>query len=240
MFPGVRWSECHINAGARKASVDKNEGVLIGIDRPVRVKLSWLKEKVESIKNGSVGTGHIPFSCHAREIVNGAKVKMIVMVRHPAEVVISQVKYISKSKSHFANDHYKKIGFDESVRLSTVGSTKIGLTRLSYRYQEILNWVQHTDSLLVRFEDLIGERGGGELEAQVRELKRIASYCGVHVCPESIEQLAEGVYGGTHTFEKGRGGKVGGWRDDMSPANLEVLKDEIGDIAERLNYSLMA
>lgn len=243
-LPGIYWSGLHIgesSVGSRESFANQSavlSACKVGVDRPVDAGVTWLKNEASQVGNGSVSTCHIPFSKKAHQVFRKRRLSHIAIVRHPADVALSHAHYINLSPDHFAYGYYKDLSDEERVRTSILGVPKIGLESLSSRYTSILKWEDEGDALILKFENLVGPKGGGSLQKQIDALDRLAKYCQIRVSSNVLAESANGIFGGTHTFEKGRGGQIGGWRQDMSLSNKEVLRAELGKITKRLDYDL--
>ncbi|MCH9812139.1 sulfotransferase [bacterium] len=58
--------------------------------------------------------------------------------------------------------------------------------------------------LLIRYENLVGPRGGGTVHKQIAELKKIADFLEVDIDDGRLKEVASKLYGGTTTFQKGQ------------------------------------
>ncbi len=71
-------------------------------------------------------------------------------------------------------------------------------------FNDFLRWTKEPNFLVVRFENLIGEEGGGTKEAQIKEIRKIVAHLGVTVSEERIQYVVDNLYGQTRTFKKGQ------------------------------------
>lgn len=79
--------------------------------------------------------------------------------------------------------------------------------------------------LLVRFENLVGSRGGGSDEAQFNEVKKIAQFINAPIKndDEQLKALAFSLFGNNkNTFRKGQ---IGNWTDHFDK-DIETLFNE--------------
>ena len=76
------------------------------------------------------------------------------------------------------------------------------------------------DVLVVRFEDLVGMAGGGDKELQLKSIAELADWAGLSEF--NLAQVADELFGGTHTFRRG---KIGQWR-----SLDKVLRDEVSNM----------
>jgi len=110
------------------------------------------------------------------------------------------------------------------------------LTKLIENVQEIYNnflpWLQHPMVYAVRFEDLVGTRGGGSAEKQIETLQGIGRHIGITLSATEAAQLGSQLFGTSATFRKGQ---VGAWKQEMNTAQRkrfcylhQTLLEELG------------
>lgn len=212
--------------------------VSLGLDVPVNVSERWLR----SYLRGARGylSGHMAYSGHLVEILSTENFRVIQVLRHPCAILASWANFITEP-GYYRSDVQKRmsrLSFDERVKLMAhggyLGSHYIaGIRDVFLRAQ---GWYEKLDGVLVvRFEDLIGSRGGGDDEAQTSALKAVLSHAGLDPDQERVRDVQAGLYGGTHTFRKGH---IDGWKDQINEeTEREVYHLLKGIIAfERFGY----
>jgi hypothetical protein len=88
-------------------------------------------------------------------------------------------------------------------------------------YKMYLPWMQAKKFHTVRFEDLVGSRGGGSDERQYHEIQKIAKHVDVELSAEKIKQISDDLFGGSATF---REGQIDGWKKHFTPEMKEAFK----------------
>ena len=88
---------------------------------------------------------------------------------------------------------------------------------------------------VIRFEDLIGQAGGGSKEKQVYEIQKIAQHLDINLSIEQATDIAYRLFGGTFTF---REGQIGSWKKYFTPEIKQVFKNTPGglDLLIQLGY----
>ena len=86
----------------------------------------------------------------------------------------------------------------------------------------------------VRFEDLIGAKGGGTDMKQLDMIKGIFNY--LQIDGIDAEEIASKAYDkGSTTYRKD---KIGGYKDVLSHKQLELVNDLHGDIIKQFGYEV--
>ncbi len=92
-------------------------------------------------------------------------------------------------------------------------------------YKQYLPFVHQKNVYVIRFEDLIGQAGGGSKEKQVYEIQKIAHHLDINLSITEAENIAQKLFGGTFTF---REGQIGSWKKYFTPKIKQVFKNTPG------------
>ncbi|RME60149.1 hypothetical protein D6779_02685, partial [Candidatus Parcubacteria bacterium] len=97
-------------------------------------------------------------------------------------------------------------------------------------------WFEQPDVLVVRFEDLVGSKGGGDDNAQRKTIKQVFEHVGWDMADDDVQKIQENLFGGTHTFRKGQ---IDAWREAIPEELQKILIERIKIIPcmERLGYA---
>lgn len=201
----------------------KEVPLIVGLEIPIGVSPGWLREYLHGA-SGYV-SGHAAFSPHYSAILHSEQYRTIQVVRHPCAVLASWANYIAEPGYYWrdAQRVFARLSTNERVRLMLYGGFLNETdTRIYYRsFREVWNqvqgWVGPDDVLILKYEDLVGSRGGGNDELQRATICKMMRHVGMDVNDSEIHRIAENLYGGTHTF---RQGTIEGWRKHID-ADLE-------------------
>jgi hypothetical protein len=87
---------------------------------------------------------------------------------------------------------------------------------------------------VVRFEDLVGDLGGGSKKAQYQLIKHLAGHLRLTLRMSDIERIAEASYSSrSPTFRKGQ---MGTWKAELTAEHKEAFKNIAGDLLIDLGY----
>ena len=73
-----------------------------------------------------------------------------------------------------------------------------------HRYKNMLLWDREENSLLVRYEDLVGEAGGGSKDAQKKAIQSILNFLQIKQSDSRISGIIKQCYGVGPTFREGK------------------------------------
>jgi sulfotransferase 6B1 len=108
-----------------------------------------------------------------------------------------------------------------------------GLKGIRGLYEAMMPWAHSPYVCAIRFEDLIGEPGGGSRERQIQTIQRVAQYLGIDISLEECEEVSNKIFGNTATFREGR---IGSWRNFFSPEHKMFFKQHTDNLVVDLGY----
>ena len=160
---------------------------------------------------------------------------IVYCYRDPRAQIVSMIRFLAGNKliaRHPWAQVYRPIlqslgSMDRMLSFAISDSTFP--FRDAYRQNRWL--LYHPNVLKLRFEDLVGEEGGGSRQSQAAAIERWAAFLNVDV---PAEKLAEGLFGGTDTFNKGR---VDSWREVFEKHHLKAFDREFGDVLVEYGYA---
>ncbi len=171
---------------------------------------------VSQVRKGQFFSAHVFWTQELEDLVTANGSKMVFMVRDPRDVLLSRLHYVLRLRRHWLHS-YLTTQFDNAadrLRVLINGNAEPLVLSLRTTLEGYRPWLQRPNVLTVRFEDLVGARGGGSAEAKLAALEAIAGHCGL--APAHLQELAASSSGATATLRKGR---IGGWREEM-PAEI--------------------
>ncbi|MDD3627263.1 MAG: sulfotransferase domain-containing protein [bacterium] len=228
------------------------------------IPLPILEKYFSLCEEGKYHFTHIRYHQALYEIFKRLNYKMIIIIRDPRDVTASLANYSLKTKSYRLHRFFKNLkNFDEVLKYTITGVTpeefqkklklyvfiqkiknKLGLRCLPYRnlmeasvrnrFDNFIQWTKKPDFLTVKFEDLVGEKGGGSRERQEQAIRAIFKYLQIPEDGERINYLCENIFSPkSKTFHKGQ---IGGFKDIYKPEHKELFKKVAGDLLIQLGY----
>lgn len=209
--------------------------VIIGMDLPVAISKRWMNKKFSQLPVDYYVFGHANYSDHLFSILEKNNIKTIQIIRDPRDVLLSYVHYVAKTPSHFIYDFYKDLSFDERLRFTLQGGEAGNLYMESFptMLKQVDGWFNKKDVLVVKFEDLIGSQGGGDDDLQKSVITSIVEFLKIESV--DIDLTAKNLFGGTHTFRKGR---IGTWQEELSEEQIQLVRSKIDGTAKRWGYEV--
>jgi hypothetical protein len=100
-------------------------------------------------------------------------------------------------------------------------------------YEDAVTLAKRPNTLICKFENLVGPRGGGKEEAQREEIMKIATFLGIRISFERLQYIADHLFGGTVTFYKG---KIGSWKKAFSREHKKLFKKRRNHLLTTFGY----
>lgn len=203
----------------------------VGIDTPVDVARWPIDARLQRLEAGAFGSGHLGYTRVLLDEIKSHGIRPILMTRDPRAVLVSGIDYILHQPHHALHRGFSSLEHHVQIRRMLLGGDIGGveLRSLHERCTALAPWLEDRQVLRLRFEDLVGSRGGGSDVRQRESLTRLAECLGVETA--IVDDVAAGLWGpGRATF---RQGTIEGWRDGI-PAEM------LADITAELRPVLLA
>lgn len=207
----------------------------VGLEFPVSLGYAWL-DRYLKIANNQYLSGHAAFSEQLVHLLQKNGIKQIQVFRHPAAVLVSWAKFIAEDKNswHPSHAHMVKMNLDDRCRFMLTGGLLEGGKYYQSSFTEILSrtdgWLEST-ALVVRYEDIVGAKGGGNDDAQRLVIKNVMQHMGMHAAENELDRLQDQLYGGTHTF---RSGQINSWQAEIGQDTLQLIQSNM----DKCKYSV--
>jgi hypothetical protein len=184
---------------------------------------------------------HLWWSDECAALFRHREVRQILMLRDPRDVAVSGVFFILNRKSHHLHQYFVGLPDMESRmeaylsgvtdKYSTIGQ---GLADIKGSFNRYTAWSEEPGTLTIRFEDLVGSKGGGDDTQQANAVQRIAEHIGVALNNSQTTSIAEKIFfSRSVTFRKGA---IGQWQEHFTENIDRTFVKHAGDLLHHLGY----
>lgn len=186
--------------------------------------------------------------------------KKVILIRDLRDVAVSIVKQIRKTPwpgmSQADREAFLKLSPDEQLLFAiqfeydvyevaekAPNSNQVSLVRIA---EQALCYAQDPTHLVIRYEDLVGNKGGGSSEKQCETLAALARFIECDLSQEKLSTIAAQLYGNDYnpfgkedlknyrsTFAKG---KIGSWKEAFKTEHILAFKEKMGHLLIQLGY----
>jgi len=211
-----------------------SDGYLLGVNSPVMVRKSPIDSILRKVKEGQFISGHVGYQQELLDAIIANGFTPIQVIRDPRAVLASFVPYVLGDKNHFLHKLFKSLPSDERYKAVLDGVTENISTQRSLKQccEALDPWLNTDGVIVVKFEDIVGDQGGGSDVKGLEVLERLLG--ALNIPRENISQVAENLYGpGRHTFRKGR---VDSWKEEISDSLLERISVEMSAVLDLWGY----
>lgn len=170
---------------------------------------------------------HIPVK---KELIEGLAVrnyKVVMLVRDPRDQLISALCWINSGQDE---DHifavpeaFHYMSYEMQVDELITGDL-FGYKLFDRSYRSFFPWLTVDSSrvLVLRFEDLVGPKGGGTIEKQREALYKLARHIGFPLTEEKAAFIGDYLFGKSLTF---RSGQIGEWKKVFTPEQKKRFEE---------------
>lgn len=203
--------------------------------------------KIGSAPNGSIVRSHLMYSPEILKSLETFGCKTLFIYRDLRDVAVSHARWVTKEERIFLHDVYKSypnfdtqlMGSIKGVPLGSPFSSNVSQPNIGADFSRWKGWIDDPNVYAVKFEDLVGARGGGSEEKRLDNVAGILDHLGVNLSSEQIKaQFASYALNPeeSHTFKKGGKGSIGGWKDLFKSKHKEAFKQVAGQTLIDLGY----
>lgn len=191
--------------------------------------------RIAGLKKGVFITAHLPAHRPLVSLVQAEEIRVLLMIRDPRDTVVSSFKYVTYVDStHRWHEYYASLPDDDARLLATIKGVDGLVSPIDEVLAKFEGWLDQEDTLVVRFEDLIGNRGGGDRLRQLRTIRAMAEHLNIELSEKQCRTIGERAYSTKSlTFRKGR---IGSWPDVFKPCHIEAFKEQAGGLLIRYGY----
>jgi hypothetical protein len=209
---------------------------------PDAVRWAALRKRLDSSRNGQFVTGHFPAVEGLSGLLDELGYASLLMLRDPRDVLVSGAHYVGDMESHDLHrrftEQYRTL--DERIMAEITGFAANeygrGQASLGERLESYLPWLDAPGVLVVRFEDLVGDSGGGTRSRQLETISAVAKHVGRSLSDAQRERSADRVWSPRSTTF--RGGRSGAWKETLTDQHLAALRRTAAPQMARLGYPL--
>lgn len=192
--------------------------------------------KILSTKRGFYQLAHLPAHENLLSTLNESDIKTLFIVRDPRDVIVSNFKYVlGIDVTHKSHQYIKSLNNDkERIKACILGKEDI-ISPLHEVYAQYAGWLGQDNCLTVKFEELVGSRGGGDDNLQKKNILSIALFLNIFLEDKKLNEILEKTkIPNTPTF---RVGKVGGWTNYFDEDLLSIFDKHMADMMKRYGYN---
>lgn len=179
-----------------------------------------LRDELAAMSDNTVFHRHLLPEPAFRAMLNEAGIRPLFIVRDPRDALVSAANYaLEQAKPVQIVERLGARGFEDILRFLLRGEE--GTAPFLDQFTAFHPWTEWEEVLTVRFEDLIGERGGGSEAAQRETLVRLLEHVGAD--PSQVAAAMDCVFNPrAGTFFRGQIG-----------SHRAHFRGDIGDLFER-------
>ena len=200
-----------------------------------------LRRFLEGCPQGMFVTAHARFHPVLHSLMEELQFRHILLLRDPRDVVVSYASFVKREPWHYFHKYYNEILKSDEERITATirgfgRSTTVDypLVSIGELCEGFIAWLEDPHTLVVRFEDIIGPRGGGDSDRQLAEIKRLGDFVERSLSEEQAKRISEEMYGGGGlTFRKGLSGD---WQNQFTECHRQLFKETTGDLLIKLGY----
>jgi hypothetical protein len=201
-------------------------------------KYSHLVEVLARLEANDFFCGHLGYSRTVSRLMAERDIYLLYAIRDPRDVLLSQLAFALEHSQHFLHKHLTALDNTyERQKLILMGSLSDGTIlqkSMAQQYTDMNRWAASNKTLIVKYEDLVGENGNGSYQRQISTVFQIASFLGLPNNEENIRQVCGLLYDANGIGF--RNGKAGEWSNYLPNEILDLFNVEMSDAMKLWGY----
>lgn len=212
-------------------------GLMGGTPQDLERSLEMARQQNAIMKCHHVGGGFF-------NVLRSQGYKNIFVCRDPRDACVSLVIYMDEMTGknrdfYVVPDEWDSLSFDDKLFAVIKGihcESYVG-----FWFDRLTYWTNYPDTLVVRFEDLVGNNGGGSDQVQMETLQAIANFTHMNISQEGLERVANELYNPSTKPKEYNGitylgGQIGNWRLFFNEKHKKAFKKKYNHLLIRFNY----
>lgn len=204
-----------------------------------------IKWKVGSAPQNSLVRSHLMYDNEVLDVLAQHNVKRFFIYRDLRDVALSHAKWVMKEKriflhdiykKHLANDHERLMASIRGIPLGNPFGSNISLPNIGEDFKRWQGWLGDQQTLCVKFEELVGSRGGGGDELRWETIRKILTHLEVDLSDNEMHEKFSFEALNPEQSQTFRKGKINGWKTAFTEEHKNEFKKVAGDLLISLGY----
>ncbi|MEZ6024267.1 MAG: sulfotransferase domain-containing protein [Hyphomonadaceae bacterium] len=199
------------------------------------VERAWseVESHIRALGPGAITHGHFLPDRRLISLLSEQKVGTAFVIRDPRDALVSMLNYARAQALpvHIA-EILNELSDEEALQLLLDGGGR--LTPFAEYFDAYHGWLSEPSVLVLRFEDLVGVAGGGDVMRQRQACAALAGLANISSADERFALACEHVFNPrAGTFFRGQ---LGAWRERFTPAIAREYERRAGWLNDRWGY----
>jgi len=237
----VNFDYREVKNALNETSLKAKGAISIGSLSPLYVSPEIFQQWLTPLLSKTYIVGHISYNPSLSPLLTKLNYHHLFIIRDPRAVLPSLLSFILNPqgipKKHFLEADLRQMSQVQRLDFILEGGyapkAKATVKSFAHVYRDMLSWQQEPNCLTIRFEDLVGEQGGGSIKRQKQVIKNIATYLKLPFTKAIVNKLDTLYNPSSPTF---RIGKIDSWKSSMKPEIIERLTTYCDPLRQEAGY----
>lgn len=167
----------------------------------------------------------------------------IILIRDLRDVCVSAVYFLSERIEKAINSSSMDDKLMFIIQQGDLLFPHASFWKIKKLAQIAAKWINDPSVIVCRFEDLVGEKGGGSLKAQQKQIVMIANSLNIPLSSKNLDKITSQLFGVKKGPDIGGGGtyregKIGSWQTHFKEEHKVAFNRILGPVQQELGYPL--
>ena len=193
---------------------------------------------LRSVRNGQFVTCHFAHLPGVTAALAENGFSSMFMIRDPRDVAVSLSHYYRTLDRLPGHHRFSAMTTEQQIDATIDGLPYAEgdgrVPAMADRLRRFEAWLDDPATLVIRFEDLIGARGGGSAETQRETIRKVLAHCSRPTDDALVDKIAGKVFSeNSATFRKGA---IGDWRNHFTDEQAARFAELAGPLLGKYGY----
>lgn len=186
------------------------------------------RARASVVRDGQYMTAHMGAGPGLTKVLHETGFRTLVMVRDPRDVAVSLAFYYAGNARLKYYETFQELGSPQAQLMAVITglpatATLPALPPIGAVMRKYVPWTDDPDTEVIRFEELVGEAGGGTTADQRATVRRILAHCRRDTSDATVDRICATAFA-RHGATFRRGG-IGDWVNHFTPEHTAAFEE---------------
>jgi len=218
--------------------VDLSDSIGVSLFAPLAASPTTVRQWLTAVTVGEYMMGHMPWSAPLATLMVALDYRQVVILRDPRTLLLALL-FLDEMMPRFLTDDFAQLTPLQQVEKLWVGGylprADVNLQPFATVYRSMLAWRGTPNTLLLRFEELVGPQAGGTDRQQQQALAELATFLALPLDETLRSRVDQIVDPSAYTFVQAQRSN---WLEAVDRAVIDYVEHHCAPLCQEAEYRL--